>query len=451
MTTPSDEIDLRPYLRLLLKHIWLVIIITIILGGAGFALAIIPPDKYQATATLIINRNQFVLSLAENYPTVSLSKDTKTLADAIKTLAHSDVIGQKVIDQKGAQLPSEYRDVAELKKMVSIEDEGEAINIVVTTNDKLLSFLIAQAWAEAARETINRTYTGAQSLDELRGQIEKAQTEYSSAQLALENFYAESNLTYLQRNLSQTSGLLTSLIGDNYHNISYDIQRKQALSHMLAQAIYLRQQIATQPISNAAALGDNLAVLQARNLLFEFKNGIQDSDGNLQFQSSSPLVTFQITDTTPLNSISNEILDDLDAMIETIQNEINQLDKKIVDEATNATQTNQDPRITTVSEYIASLEQQIENTRAIEEQLKTERNLAWESLKTLKEKEKEITLSLTTNAVVSLASEPVLPQKPMPTNTKTYTLAGLVAGFGLGCFIVFLRAWWREELATATE
>jgi len=426
----DDEIDIREYILIIINNWWKILIFSLLFAIIGFSINHFSPEEYQASATIIINRNQFVLSLAKQFPTVSTSKDTKSLSEAILSLTNSDAIALRTIDSLGKSLPLELRDPSVLNKTVSVSSEGDAILITSKTHDKELSALIANSWAKEAKDLINMTYSGVQPLVEIQGQLTNAERDYRSAQLTLEDFYGKSQIPSLKRQIQETENLLSKAIEDENWITEYNIQRKHSLERYLNETQHLKNQIDKGTLSTAAKVGDSLATLLARNKII----GLGEQE----------VITIQLTDITTMQDSQNDLSIDLDNLSETLQNDITELDQLISSglSSSNIESTAQNIQALTIK--LQSLNVQYEKENAEQKELITKRDLAWTTFSTLQAKETEIRTAMEANSIVSLASEAIAPQKPKAHNTLLFTVAGLVAGFAFGCFIFFAIEWWKS-------
>ncbi len=458
MTTISydDEIDIREYIDVILRNRWKIMLIGLVFAVAAFAVAYLSPKKYETSATIVINRNQLVMSLAKQYPTVALSRNGKSFAEAIYTLAGSDAVAQRTIEKLGDKLPTKFHSTRNINKAVSVSTEGDALVVKAVTGDKNLSSLIANTWADEARDLINTTYSGGQPLSEIQSQLSKAKSEYDNAQKELEDFFSKSNIKALELQSNNVENQLGSAISDEHWKISYNINRKHALEHILAQAKYLKNQIGNGAESLPAQAGDALAMILVRNQILEFKP-LAKLDKN---DSESELKTVNIVgvrDNYPPSSLSvqlqnvSALLDDQAKVVKDLSDLILVLEKEIErvnDENSTILNTglekegSESARI--LSEHLRNLVVYYEKEKAKKQELTNARDLAWTTYKTLQEKKTEIESSLQASAIVSLASKAIVPQEPKSSHKVLFAFAGLVAGIAFGCFVFFVIHWWKD-------
>ena len=97
------------------------------------------------------------------------------------------------------------------------------------------------------------------------------------------------------------------------------------------------------------------------------------------------------------------------------------------------------------------LKAQQENLTALERELTSDRNLAWDTYQTLLQKETEIKTTAQTNAVVTFASPAIPPEEPEARQTLMKTaMAGILGGM-IGILWVVIRMWWQSNPNSDTE
>lgn len=100
----QDEPDLRQYLKIIRRHIWLVLITTIIVGGAAFGVSKLQTPRYRATSTLLFT------------PSATTTTSTSDPARALKTLARLATTNT-ILGKAAAQMGI---DIETLRKAVTV-------------------------------------------------------------------------------------------------------------------------------------------------------------------------------------------------------------------------------------------------------------------------------------------------------------------------------------------
>lgn len=216
-TWDDETIDLRRYVAVLWSRwpeILLVTLVTVGLTAAGVLLyrAVAQP-VYEATATAAIVRTLTDVRFDDRYTTSSdqPNLDVNSRRAALVSMVESGAVAEAVANQLGDKLTPEERNPAKLLEMVSggmalvggRTGQSDLISIQVKADTPQKAAMIANAWAAAYVEQVNRVY--GQVPDEMMGTVQQqladAQAQYKKAQADLENFLATSELDALQRQL----------------------------------------------------------------------------------------------------------------------------------------------------------------------------------------------------------------------------------------------------------
>ncbi len=225
----ADEIDLSRYV----KGVWrrwpeillITLAVTLIAAGSLWAYSAWTPAAYEATATAAIVRTSTDVRFDDRFTTSSEQPnfDANSHRAALVALVKSGSIVQQVIQELGDQLPSDERNPTDLLHAVTGEmaivggraGQSDLINIIVQAKSPDQAALIANAWANAYVQQVNRVY--GQVPDDMLGsvnaQLTQAQQTYAAAQAKLETHLATSKLDALVRQsdvVSQTLKVLNA-------------------------------------------------------------------------------------------------------------------------------------------------------------------------------------------------------------------------------------------------
>ena len=89
----EDDFELRRYIRAMLRQSWLIGLLAVLAGAAGFGYASLRPVTYQATTLLAVSRPLFALNLE------GVDQDTQVPVRLYGDLAVSDEVLQQLADQ----------------------------------------------------------------------------------------------------------------------------------------------------------------------------------------------------------------------------------------------------------------------------------------------------------------------------------------------------------------
>jgi capsular polysaccharide biosynthesis protein len=427
MTLYSDDIDLRPYVLSLMKRWWIIVILTVLLSLAAYGFTLRKPPKYESTATIIINRSQLKLSIADQFPTITQYNDARYRNEAYLAIAQSASIAQATFEALVDKLPPNYSNFNSIKGRVEVEIKGDSISVKGSDQDPDLSAEIANTWAEQTAYAINLAYSGERPLSEIQSQIIIAENEYHAAQSALEEFIQTNRITVLEAKKSATQNLLTNLTADEESQIDYLYQRKQYLRQLIDSAEIIKEQINNGNASEAGDLGDALVVLNARANYF-----FSGSKFDVQLVNLEGLLDSTINYTK-----------DIDDIIQIASDELNEINEEILGLSQETIETPADQAVEEIATQLRSFESELVNENARQRELTSERDLAWEAFQALREKETEILTVAETNPEVSLASPAIPPITPVASQTMLITLVGAAAGFMLASLWIIGSTWWR--------
>ena len=140
------EIDVLQILRALKKKLWLIVLVTILFGGAAgaFSKYVLIPQYKSTTMIYIVSKETTLTSLADLQIGSQLTQDYKIIVTSRPVL-------QDVIDQ--LSLPLEYED---LKEKITIENPSNTriLTVTVQDSDPRMAKAIADAVAVTSSEYI---------------------------------------------------------------------------------------------------------------------------------------------------------------------------------------------------------------------------------------------------------------------------------------------------------
>ncbi|MBE0411278.1 MAG: hypothetical protein IBX69_16270, partial [Anaerolineales bacterium] len=264
MSVYEDEIDLRPYISALLRNWWQIILFGLLVAMAAFGYSRLQPQKFESRASILLTRTRTALTLAQEFPTITEPIDARSRMDALISIINSDALALATQQELISEIPDESRDLQIFKELVSVSSNGDVITITASAENPELAAKIANVWARQAVEAINQAYSSEQPLGEIQTQLVTAQKQYEISQEDLERFIENNQIELLNKRIGETLFLFSRLAEERTFQISFYFQRKQAMEDLEIRAEALKGQLQNGSLSNAAEIGDALAVLKMR-------------------------------------------------------------------------------------------------------------------------------------------------------------------------------------------
>jgi uncharacterized protein involved in exopolysaccharide biosynthesis len=428
----DDEIDIRQYLDVVIR--WWREILLITLGIAGLAalgilsMRFLLPPSYVASADVAFVRTVSNVSFDERFRTVAdeLGTDTgssNARRSALLGLVTTGGIASEVIKEVGDLLTAEERVPATLAEQVSAEmvastaigGPSDLIRISVAADSPEKAATIANAWARVYVRQINAVY--GQVPDEVLSSIDTALADskqaYLNSQTALETFIATSR-----------SDELNSLLAVLQQRVNQEVALAQAYLNewqLTNQQLQATRALRTQIENGGEAVGrSTIAALQLLKIQVYGKL----TEGIAIELRDFPEVT------------QPQILADVEGLILSLEQRLQDLENAV---QVNNTQLRQaetpaegaNGTATTLTSTFAELQQvkaQVETENARKLELEQQRNIDWETYKTLSNKVAELKL-----ARAAASSEVRLAAPAIPASQPVKGLS-LVIGTGLAAF-----------------
>ena len=172
--------------------------------------SLLQPRTYSATSTIVGTYRRPVLTLSEEFSTITNNGDVNNKQQAFLTIANSDVIALTVYEMFLDELPDDML-LEDFKEQVEVSDQGDAIQITASFEDPVLSAEIANAWANETVKAINTIYGDVQPLAPIQAQIVEARDSYLEAQSELEIYIKDNQIAALERSISEAQQELNIL------------------------------------------------------------------------------------------------------------------------------------------------------------------------------------------------------------------------------------------------
>lgn len=463
MSETDDVIDLRPYILLLIANWRKIVLPGILFAGLALAITLVLPRAYEATATLLVSRSRLALSLVKEFPTVNEPVDARSRMEAITSIAESDALALSVMEVLGSELPPESRDLEELRDDVSIASKGDVIEIKALADNPQLATRIANTWAERTVQLINQAYSGEQLPTEIQEQSATAGAEYRTAQAALESFTKDNRIQVLEAQVASTNDMINNLVQEQARQVAYYSERKQWMEQIISQAQALQEQLRSGSASSAARAGDFLAVLKARASTVHLKAVQPPQQQPQKDPLAASVITFE-TGSQPEMFFNLHLSElgaaevsisayqaDLERLVEMAKAEQARAGEKLRGLIQTVTQGLENTALDEIAAQMSDLQTQLEREKALQLELTSQRDLAWQAYLALLQKETEVRNAMATSKQVSLASSAVVPEKPVARGGLRNTLLGGIAGLLVGVMWVLGSQWWQSASSLPPE
>jgi capsular polysaccharide biosynthesis protein len=378
----ENEIDLRQYIRVLIRHWVMIVSITVIAIIVAVLVSFTSAAVYEAKATVIITITRAEIVFEPKYRTYSLQED-KELRETLFTLVKSSSVAAEAIERLGDELELEDQSIRNILSKVTVNTSGDLIGISVKSTDPEEAVAIANAWAESYVSYVNALYADIpQSPEELQIQASAAMADYLERQREWESFMG-----------NNTIDELTQQIAD-----------KELLINLKS----LRDQIEAGSLSSAAAAANSLALLLLQTGAY----------ATLPVQFQVPL-----DELLGLNANTEEQLHDIDSLIFNLESRSGGQPGQTIEE---------------LRQDILQLKRELEQQSAREKELKSSRDIAWQTYTTLANKVAEVEVaSHAQDVVVRVAVDAIVPERSISSHRVTNIGIALVLGLIIGIFGAF--------------
>lgn len=461
MTIYESEIDLRPYIITIARNWWKVLIFVLVAVAIVLWIALSQPYEYEATASILLTRSRASLALAREFPTLNEPIDSASRMNAFLSIAKSDALAYHALSLLGDEVPPEERDLDEFKEKVTISNTGDLILVKARSLNPVLSKKIADTWAEQAVLFINQAYSGDQLPSQIQTQLESARVDYEASQAALESFLKSSQLNVLQKRLLESQTLYDSLSNSRAWEIAFYTQRVQDLDQLISKGEALRQQLDRTEASQAAEVGDALAVITARATAFNITLSpvtLPQIPSEEEKGASAPVIinnasrdqqglsiNLNAGELSELTGVAANYRNDLDTLIQLARVEKSKAEQRLQELSNEVINRSGDDAIQRVAAEIQVLNAQLENELARQKELTSNRDLAWKAYQVLAEKDTELRNATETNNQVNLATHAVPPEKPLSRGILMKSIIGVLAGSFIGILFVLMTHWWQSS------
>jgi succinoglycan biosynthesis transport protein ExoP len=393
----EEEIDLREYVLVLLKHWKLILGTTVAAAVTALVVSFFLPPTYEATALVVVKPPQYVMQFDPRFETLTQQPAYK----AYPTLAEGDEVMEALFARLNPR-PAEIKTLGDLRGMVEAKagTDPSVVRLIVRSSNPQEAARIANLWAEIFVAHANRVYGASdEELKQLEGQLAQAQAELEAAEQALIEFQARNQASILDARLD-------SLKSDQAHYLA----DQRAITYILQDIQALREQLARQPDERPASLADDLTTLFLQIKAF---NAQASAPIQLQVNSAESLSNKSIKETIAL-------LDDIAQALRAKSAEIGQ-------------------RLEELQPQILSLQKQLQEIYTESDRLTRQRDLAKETYTALARKVEETRIAVQgVQSTARLGSRAAVPEKPArPRKLFNTAVAGML-GLMLSVFGAFV-------------
>jgi uncharacterized protein involved in exopolysaccharide biosynthesis len=404
----EDEIDLRKYVEVLLRHWPWIVGCALVAAIVAFAVTAMMDPTYEASAVVLITEPRYQMQFEPRFETVD---QWQPAYKAFPELATSDGVLEEVVAayEPSPEAQIERWRLTALKGMVKASSEGDPslVKLTVSCGSAEDAAALANVWAEKLVERGNEIYSeGEDDVTFFQEQTAQAEEALDDAEEALVGFRARDRASIVSAQLSSYRQTQSDYLADQ-RTIAYLVQDIEGL----------RDQMAQQPDDQPASLADDLTTLYLQVKAF---NAEAATPIQLQVNSAESL-------SQKSRSEQSAFLADL---VETL-------------EAKSATI---EERLTDLEPRILELQEELQTIETEEEGLKRAQTLAQETYMTLSRKLEEARIAAQEeNGVLQVGSQAAVPENPSGPSKKVNTALAGAVGLMVGVFGVFVRNWWRED------
>jgi len=380
----ESEVDLQKYINIIMRWWHEVVAITvgcILLSIAViFAIRLILPLRFVSSADVAIVRTVSDVNFDERFRTNPelLGENTANLSarrSALLGLATTGTIAQSVIDQLDSILDEEEKIPANLIEMVTAQSSGgesnsDLIQIKVIADSPEKSAAIATAWAHSYVREVNTIY--GQVPDEvfasINAELTKAKEIYLTSQAELEKFISQARIDDL-----------SSRIAVLQQQITQDVSLQQAILlqwQETQEKLNIANSLYTQiSAGGSGAVRSSMAALQILKIS--------------TYGMSPAQLQIELRDIPQISE--NEMIADISGLINALEQQLLELEQQIAD--SNLESNKSDNTRMQILQTLRETKSELESETSKQLQLVQQRDLAWETYKTLSSKVTELNLT----------------------------------------------------------
>ncbi len=406
----DDEIDLRIYIRVLLRTWYWIVGCAIIAAAVAFVIASQAPAVYEASSLIAVTKPRYSIQFDARFETTNLDPAYRVYPD----LATSDGLLRELLSRMQADGSRTYA-IATLKALRSSVDaapgdDPSLIYLKVKSELPDEAVAIADLWADLLVEETRRIY-GPQEDAQLvfvQEQLVQTRAEVDAAEAALVEFES--------RNLA---GVLKGRLDAYQSTYVGHIETLKSIDGLKRNIEGLQRQLegTLRPAAEALSLADQLTLLLLQIKVFDVE---ENAPFEIQINDAQAMAAGSPAEQ---RALLISLLGTLNTKAEEIELEVEALE----------------PDILTLQRRISELD-------AESDRLRTELNVAREAYLVLARKHAEVSIASGGEAdSVRRVGAAVVPEEPVSRGRLTITL-GAGAGAAFICtMVIFFIEYWQEE------
>ncbi len=400
----EDEIDLREYVFILLKHWKWIVGFTLVAAVVALIVSLLLPPTYEATALVAVTKPRYVMQFD---PRIETLNNIQPPYKAYPELASSDEVLQELLAQVNPRL-EKVETVEDLRRLVKAKSGTDQSLVLLTVRwrEPEEAAEVANLWADILVRRANEIYdsAGEPQLQFYQQQLQRAEEELRAAEEALVAFQARNQESILEQQLGSRRQMHADYLADQ-REIAYIIQDIRGL----------REQLSRQPAGQSMALSDQLAAL-----FLEIKAFNAHASAPIQLQVDSAA------------SLSDKSVEEQIAFLDEMMRVLEEKSAEI------------DHRVSALEPEILALQQQLQEVYTEKDRLTRARDVARETYMTLARKVEEQRIAAEGNTGdVRIAGRAAVPEKPASPRKLLNTAVAGVLGLMLSVFGAFVAEWWR--------
>jgi len=431
---------------------WLIAAGALIAGGIAAVLSFWWPRSYEAQALLLITKLRPSVTLDTRFQTVTeenvvnLSiQEEQVRRQTLIELAESPEIGAEVVEYLGSSLAPEERSLTRWGGMVKAKTTGNVIALTASAGDPAKAAAIANAWARAYADYVNKLYSAASPDNEqIRAQLEEATKTYDQTETDLEAFLQSSQENELTRQLQQQKQVLADLqagqLDSARQRVVALLDRANRIDGLLLDAANLKAQVTSRPDGRLAAAAEQFALF-----FLEAGTFVQTPAFSMTVEVGSGWSAEGTLTSTQAAERLDDIVATLEAARSTTLSEVERQSSAVL-HGEELLGFGADA-IANLQSQISRLEAAVQGEQWKRQKLLDAQTVAHDTYLTLLRKAAEVKilsdLTSTEVQVAASATEPVNPSSPRPAISIAL---GLVAGGLIGLALaLLLEVWPRGE------
>ncbi len=405
----DDEIDLRQYVNVLIQYRYWIAGLAVAAALVAFIFSSLRPASYEAKALVTATQSRYELQFDPRFrdvPDTAIQSLLESQYRTYPTLANGDSLLKNVAERVNW-------DIEEIKTQTKAETLDKAPNMLILTvsgTNPEEAAEVANTWAAIFVDTVNDLYGGGDEVDRYVQQKSVVGQSLAEADAALTRFRQENGFGFSAGDDGHTTDLDLGLMGKQLQS------RINLLTNFEAQLVQIQQQQREVELLSQTAAGNSSPVLIA-GLLAEMVNSgiIRESQ------------SFQIK----LDSVEPDAA--LAAMQQALQGRKSAIEAEI------------EP----LRAEIAALQTEIATQQEVLEQLLRDQDVKAETFAVISRKVQEAQIDSfsegSNTGRVEIASQAIVPTKPLPSGRLRNTAVAGVLGLMVGVFGAFMIEWWRSE------